>query len=127
VSAVPNQNHRGYKRGNCTGPGGFTRATAAADPAHVTGVGYGSNAELNKTSFEGVTGLASADVLVKFTYYGDSDLSGATTLDDFTLFLNGYQNSGSLWSRGDYDFSGLVTLDDFTLFLKGYQQQGSPL
>jgi ELWxxDGT repeat protein len=127
VSAVANLIHQAFNSGNWNGPGGITSATAAADPAHVTGVGYGTNAEVNKTSFEGVTGLTPADVLVKFTCYGDSDLSGAATLDDFTLFLNGYQNSGSLWSRGDYDFSGLVTLDDFTLFLKGYQQQGSPL
>jgi hypothetical protein len=64
---------------------------------------------------------------VKYTYYGDNDLSGATTLDDFTLFLAGYQNGGTTWAQGDYDYSGLVTLDDFTLFLKGYQQQGAPL
>ena len=28
---------------------------------------------------------------------------------------------------GDYDYSGAVTLDDFNLFLKGYQQQGARL
>ena len=74
-----------------------------------------------------MTGLTSAAVFVKYTYYGDNDLSGNTTLDDFTLFLNGYQNSGNTWSQGDYDYSGRVTLDDFTLFLKGYQNQGAPL
>jgi hypothetical protein len=66
-------------------------------------------------------------VLVKYTYYGDADLSGITTLDDFTLFLNGYQTAGTTWVQGDFDYSGLVTLDDFTLFLAGYQNQGPPL
>ena len=49
-------------------------------------------------------------MLVKYAYYGDSDLSGATTLDDFTLFLHGYQNGGgggSTWLLGDYDYSGV--------------------
>ena len=37
------------------------------------------------------------------------------------------RNSGSSWSKGDYDYNGAVTLDDFTLFLGGYQRQGPPL
>jgi autotransporter-associated beta strand protein len=110
--------------------GGLTSSNAAADPGHVTALGSGDNAVLNKSSFHGVSGLTSADVLVAYTYYGDSDLSGVTSLDDFTLFLNGYQHSGTVtasWVNGDYDYSGGVTLDDFVLFLKGYQQQGPPL
>jgi hypothetical protein len=114
-----------FNNGNWDGTGGIGSSAAAADT--ITALGYASNADLSRTTFDGFTGLTSSDVLVKYTYYGDSDLSGATTLDDFTLFLNGYQNAGSSWFQGDYDFSGLVTLDDFTLFLSGYQQQGSPL
>ena len=60
-------------------------------------------------------------MLVRYTYYGDTDLSGAVTLDDHTLFTNGYQNNGSTWIRGDLDYSGFVTLDDYTLFLKAYR------
>jgi hypothetical protein len=116
-----------FNGGNWTGASGIGSSNAANDPSHITALGYGSNAELNKTSFDGVTGLTANDVFVKYTYYGDSDLNGATTLDDFTLFLNGYQNAGTSWSRGDYDYGGTVTLDDFTLFLLGYQNQGAPL
>jgi glucose/arabinose dehydrogenase len=116
----------GYAGGAWTGPG-LRSSTAAADVNHLTGLGVAANAVLNKTSFAGVTGLAPTDVLVKYTYTGDSDLSGSVTLDDFTLFLNGYQTSKSTWNAGDYDYSGLATLDDFTLFLAGYQRQGPPL
>jgi hypothetical protein len=56
-----------------------------------------------------------------------ASLSGASTLDDFTCFLRGYQTGGTSWFTGDFDYSGLVTLDDFTLFLSGYQRQGTPL
>jgi hypothetical protein len=128
VNTSKAQTAAGFHAGAWDGVGGITSssATAAGDPQQVTALGYASNATLNKTSFAGVTGLTSSAVFVKYTYYGDGDLSGTTTLDDFTLFLNGYQNSGTTWFQGDYDFGGLVTLDDFTLFLKGYQQQGAP-
>jgi len=66
-------------------------------------------------------------VLVAYTYVGDADLSGGVTLDDFTLFLTGYQNNKSGWTAGDFDYNGHVTLDDFTLFLQGFQNQGAPL
>jgi hypothetical protein len=82
------------------------------------------------SEFAGVTGLTSSDILVKYTYYGDADLSGDVTLDDFTQFLNGYQTQSPAtnnWLNGDFDFSGSVTLDDFTQFLYGLQNQGTPL
>jgi hypothetical protein len=119
-----------YNHGTWNATGGITGSAAAADPNGLTALGFGSNADLNKTSFAGVSGLTASDVLVKYTYYGDSDLSGAVTLDDFTLFLNGYQSQTPAkgnWFYGDFDYGGVVTLDDFTQFLLGYQRQGSPL
>jgi uncharacterized delta-60 repeat protein len=116
-----------YGTGGWNGANGITSSNAAADPFGLTGVGYVSNAQLNKTSFGGVTGLTSTDVLVKYTYYGDSDLSGHVNLDDFTLFLGGYKNSANTWFKGNFNYNGLVTLDDFGLFLAGYQGQGARL
>jgi hypothetical protein len=116
-----------YNHGGWSGAGGITSGAAAANPDGTTALGFARNDLLQKTSFAGVTGLTAGDVLVKYTYYGDSDLNGATTLDDFTLFLNGYQNAKTTWSAGDYDYGGLTTLDDFTLFLLGYQRQGARL
>jgi autotransporter-associated beta strand protein len=117
----------GFNVGHWNGATGLDSSTAAANAGGTTAIGYGTAGFLNKSTFKGVTPLNTTDVLVKYTYYGDADLSGATTLDDFTLFLGGYQNSGSTWSQGDFDYSGSTTLDDFTLFLKGYQQQGAQL
>jgi autotransporter-associated beta strand protein len=116
----------GAAGGAWNGPG-INSSAAAGDATHLKAIGVASNGVLNKTTFKGVSPLAATDVLLKYTYYGDADLSGAATLDDFTLFLIGYQNSGNTWVLGDFDYSGLTTLDDFTLFLKGYQQQGAPL
>jgi hypothetical protein len=125
VAGLQSQVATGFNGGAWNGVGGINSSAAAAST--TTGIGVASNATLNQTSFAGVTGLTSSAVLLKYTYYGDSDLNGATTLDDFTLFLNGYQTAGTTWLQGDYDYNGLVTLDDFTLFLAGYQQQGTPL
>src|SRR6185369_11303357 len=116
-----------FNAGHWNGTTGLDSSTAAANASGTTAIGYGTAGFLNKSSFKGVSPLNTTDVLVKYTYYGDNDLSGATNLDDFTLFLGGYQNGGTTWAQGDYDYSGGVTLDDFTLFLKGYQQQGAPL
>jgi autotransporter-associated beta strand protein len=116
-----------FNAGQWNGAGGITSSTAATASPAVTAIGFAGNDILNRTEFKGVGGLTTTDVLVKYTYYGDSDLNGATTLDDYTLFLNGYQTAGTTWVQGDYDYNGLVTLDDFTLFLAGYQQQGAPL
>jgi autotransporter-associated beta strand protein len=129
LAAVQNLVKQGSANGAWNGPG-ITSSTAAANAARVTALGVASNASVGLSSFKGVSGLTSTDVLVKYTYYGDADLSGVVTLDDFTLFLRGYQNAGAvtpMWFSGDFDYSGAVTLDDFTLFLRGYQNQGAPL
>jgi hypothetical protein len=34
---------------------------------------------------------------------------------------------GTTWVQGDYDYNGSITLDDFPLFLGGYQQRGAQL
>jgi hypothetical protein len=114
----------GYAGGAWNGPG-LNSSTAAATTLHV--LAFAQNSMLNRSTFKGVSGLNASDVLVKYTYTGDADLSGAVTLDDFTLFLGGYQSGGTTWFQGDFDYNGATTLDDFTLFLLGYQQQGAPL
>jgi autotransporter-associated beta strand protein len=114
-----------YNAGHWNGATGLDSSTAAANASGTTAIGYATAGFLGKSTFKGVSPLNTTDVLVKYTYYGDNDLSGFTTLDDFTLFLVGLQNGGTTWVQGDYDYSGLTTLDDFNLFIKGYQQQGA--
>jgi hypothetical protein len=126
LSAVQALIKAGSNAGAWNGPG-ITSSTAAGDASKVTAIGSGNAATLSRSAFQGITGLGSSDVLVKYTYYGDADLSGAITLDDFMLFLQGYQAGGTSWLQGDFDYSGVVTLDDFTLFLQGYQRQSAPL
>jgi hypothetical protein len=127
VAAVQPLVAAGFSHGAWNGPGGIVSTAAASNPAGITAIGLASNANLDRIAFAGVTGLTPSDVLVRYTYYGDSDLSGATTLDDFTLFLAGYQSGSTGWFQGDFDYGGLATLDDFPVFLSGYRNQGPPL
>ncbi len=125
LAAVQSLVGTGYSTGHWNGVGGIDSAQAAADPIGVHTLGVASAAVLNPGgggSFDGVT-LAGNEILVKYTVYGDHDLNGRTTLDDFSLFLNGYQTGGHDWVAGDSDFNGHVNLDDFSLFLYGYQHQ----
>jgi hypothetical protein len=120
----------GFAAGSWNGSGIITSVGAG-----LSAVGYAEAAEVlgisgNQTAvWKGVT-VDATSLLLRHTYYGDADLNGQVTLDDFTLFLHGYQAplpATSNWLNGDFDYSGTVTLDDFTLFLRGYQQQGTPL
>jgi hypothetical protein len=119
----------GFNGGSWTGKGIIT-STGQTNPR--TAIGYAEASVVRGLSdsgtgtFDGQT-VDATTVLVKYTYFGDADLSGAVTLDDFTMFLGGYQSAGTDWMRGDFDYSGTVTLDDFALFLSGYQGQGTPL
>jgi hypothetical protein len=118
----------GFDHGDGLGTGGITSSAAAADPNGRTALGYASNADLGFTSFAGITGLTASDLIIKYTYYGDADLDGQATLDDFGQFLSGYQTKSAAtnnWLNGDFDYDGAVTLDDFSQFLFGYQKQGT--
>ncbi|HWP40653.1 MAG TPA: hypothetical protein VNL70_06975, partial [Tepidisphaeraceae bacterium] len=79
------------------------------------------------TSFAGVDGLGGAEILVKFTYFGDADLSGSIDATDYSLIDNGYVNSLSGWLNGDFDYSGVIDATDYALIDNAYVNQVGPL
>ncbi|MFA5203822.1 MAG: PA14 domain-containing protein [Lentisphaeria bacterium] len=56
--------------------------------------------------------------------YGDADLNHSVDLNDYELFLSGYDQQGSSppigWGTGDFNGDGVVNLDDYALFLDGF-------
>jgi ELWxxDGT repeat protein len=113
---------RGYNGGDWLG-GGITSSTAAADSAGITALGSAVAGDLGLTTFGGEA-VSATDVLVKYTYYGDADLSGSVTGDDESLLLFGLRQGGAPhWSFGDFDYSGHVNGDDYSLFLAGLRKQ----
>jgi hypothetical protein len=64
------------------------------------------------TSFAGEN-VGLNDVLVRFTWFGDIDLDGAVTTNDYFLIDNGFLASKTGWINGDLDYDGAVTTNDY--------------
>jgi hypothetical protein len=115
------------------GPG-ICSTAAKDDPGQVTALGVMNNDDGYGnpiyTVFSGEP-LDQNCILVKYTYWGDNDLSGFVDLDtDFSLFVDGYNSGGTLhgWLWGDYNYDAVIDLDnDFSLFVTGLNNQGDPL
>jgi fibronectin-binding autotransporter adhesin len=84
-------------------------------------VGFGLNSFLSFPTFNGVT-VNDDSVLIKYTYFGDSNLDGFVTDDDLGYFLAGYGSdvSANPWVLGDYNHDGFTTDDDLGFFLAAY-------
>jgi autotransporter-associated beta strand protein len=128
---------------------GITSSTAAADAAAnsnstVFAVGAIRNVDQNNNLIystwpappspdTGATGLATTDVLVKYTYFGDADLNGVVdNTNDYDLWSTGFTNPGLAatngWLYGDFDFSGIVdNTTDYDLWSTGFAHQSGPL
>jgi ELWxxDGT repeat protein len=118
----------GINGGSWNGAGGIVSSTAGADPTHSTALGYAGNVQLNKTSFAGVSGLTSSDVLVKFTYAGDANLDGQVDIGDLGLLAGAWQQSGKDWFGGDFTYDGTVDIGDLGLLAGNWQKGvGNPL
>jgi hypothetical protein len=110
---------------------GVNSSAAAADPNQITGLGLveGSDytAATGLTTFSGYS-MDGTEVLVKYTYNGDTDLNGQIDFDDYaridTSFLGGV---GDKWIDGDSDYSGTVDFDDYALIDAAFLLQGGPL
>ncbi len=63
-------------------------------------------------------------VLVKYTYYGDTDLTGLVGLADFNRLAANFGMPGTfVWFQGDLNFNGSVTLPDFNLLAANFGRE----
>ena len=118
----------GYSNGTWTGTG-ITSSTAAGDTAHLTALGVIQNNQSGTalyTTFDGVTPGA-GDVLVKFTYYGDTDLNGEVDGSDYSRIDNGYLTGATGWFNGDFNYDGVIDGSDYTLIDNAFNTQGASL
>jgi hypothetical protein len=117
--------------------GGFDttgiNSTAASYDANfgsgTRALGWMDNNDIGANTFDGVNTSDLNEVMVKFTYYGDSDLNGVVDATDFGLYAAGKSNAGTGWAFGNYDYNATTTdATDFGLFAagsSGYRQFGS--
>jgi hypothetical protein len=66
------------------------------------------------TTFDGEA-VGVNDVLIKYTWFGDADLDGKVSTNDYFQIDAGFLNGRSGWINGDFDYSGGVTTNDYFL------------
>jgi hypothetical protein len=101
---------------------GILSSVAASTSLTTLGLSQPASAGI----FDGET-VATNDVLVKYTYYGDAALSGTVNSADYTLVDNGYLGKLTGWSNGDFNYDGVVNGSDYTLIDNAFNQQGASL
>ena len=76
--------------------GKLTSSTATAN----VGLGYGDD--------------GAGQVAVKTALFGDADLDGGVSINDFNALAGNFgQAAGKLWVNGDFDYDGGVSINDF--------------
>ena len=66
-------------------------------------------------------------VIVKAALFGDADLDGGVSINDFnTLAGNFGTSAGKVWVDGDFDYDGGVSINDFNLLAGGFGQSVPP-
>jgi hypothetical protein len=120
----------GYNSGAWNGKatsstGAINSASAAANAAHTTAVGYVDSASGH------IVGQPANTIELKYTLYGDTRLAGTVGFNDFTRVTQHYnQTSGGTWDTGDFNYDGSVNSADFTLLTRNYNttlgSQASP-
>jgi hypothetical protein len=69
------------------------------------------SSEWGESDFNGVA-IDDTTIVGKYTYYGDANLDGKVTSDDYVAVDVGI-GSGDSWVQGDFNFSESVTSDDY--------------
>jgi len=112
-------------------PGITSSAAASSSPRNKT-LGVLSGQQYRSVFGSGATfdgfAVGDSDVLVKFTYYGDSDLNGVVNFDDYARIDSGFNSGlGNEWFEGDFDLNGAVNFDDYALLDLGFNTQSGTL
>ena len=62
-------------------------------------------------------------VTVKAAFYGDADLDGGVSINDFNALAGNFgQSTGRVWTDGDFDYDGGVSINDFNLLAGNFGQ-----
>jgi hypothetical protein len=93
----------------------------ASEIDYITGLGHSEASDIpGLTSFGGVT-VDSTMVLVRYTYYGDADLSGAVDVADLGRLATHWQEEGE-WPEGDFNYDDEIDVADLGLIATNWQK-----
>ncbi|MBC8107742.1 MAG: autotransporter-associated beta strand repeat-containing protein [Anaerolineae bacterium] len=108
---------------------GITSTAARNRVPKITSLGVLQGSDYiaaNSTTFDGIAVNAS-DVLVRYTYYGDTDFSGSVDFDDYSRIDAGFNNNRTGWFNGDVDYNGIVDFDDYSLIDLAFNNQSGTI
>ena len=138
LTALTAQVSQGYDGGSWLGSAGITSSAAASDSTHLTAVGIiqnnqgGSPVYSASNLFDG-TAPGESDILIKYTYFGDTNLDGIVDGSDYSRIdaasLANASDPGSMtgWFNGDFNFDGVIDGSDYTLIDNAFNRQGPSL
>jgi hypothetical protein len=110
---------------------GITSSAAASHPSHATTLGILEGSSFRQIYGPGATfsgqSVDDTSVLVKYTWYGDSDFNGKVNFDDYVRTDNGFNNHLTGWLNGDFDLNGQVNFDDYVLIDLAFNTQSGTL
>ncbi|MBC8106512.1 MAG: retropepsin-like domain-containing protein [Anaerolineae bacterium] len=89
----------------------------------LTGADYLTTGTSTFNSFP----VTSGNVLVKYTYYGDTDFNGLVDFDDYARVDAGFNNNRTGWFNGDVDYNNIVDFDDYSLIDMAFNTQSGTL
>jgi hypothetical protein len=115
----------GYAGGAWNGIG-INSASAAADPTHRTALGYSEASTILGPGggvFSGQT-VDSTAILIKYTWYGDANLSGDVDTVDFNNLAANFSKTSRIWDQGDFVFGFDVDTVDFNLLAANFGNTG---
>ena len=82
-------------------------------------MGYADNSVAGLATFSSQS-VDMTSVLVKYTFYGDSDLDGDVDVADLGNLASNWQSSAE-WVSGDFDYSGFVDVADLGMLASNWQ------
>ncbi len=140
LSDVTNEVKAGFANGAENGQGVVSSA-AQQNTSHLTAIGVIMNDDGSGHAIYGAgttSGLfdganpGTADVLAKYTYFGDANLDGAVDGSDYTKIDAAFGSQSTAtpmtgWINGDYNYDGHVDGSDYTLIDNAFNTQGSSL
>jgi hypothetical protein len=72
------------------------------------------------TGYAHFTGIDMTVDLSDFSLPGDANLDGKVDVNDLTIVLTSYGQSGKLWTQGDFNGDSTVDVNDLTITLTNY-------
>ena len=130
VNAITAMIASGYNAGGGYWNGtGINSSVAAGDSTHLTQLGVILNSQSGApfyTTFD-TQAVVATDVLIKYTYAGDTNLDGKVDGSDYSRIDSAILTGATGWFNGDFNYDGVVDGSDYTLMDNAFNAQGSPL